>query len=44
VGHVGYSDPFDNSLRDVIIKAVSGQAIDKPREKGRNSHEASANY
>ena len=27
MGHVGFSDPFDNDLRDVIIKAVSGQGV-----------------
>ena len=27
VGHVGFADPFDNELRDVIVKAVEGKKV-----------------
>lgn len=27
MGHIGFSDPFDNGLRDVIIRATGDQAV-----------------
>ena len=27
VGHVGFADPFDNELRDVVVKAVEGRGV-----------------
>ena len=27
VGHVGFADPFDNALRDIVLKAIEKEGV-----------------